>query len=548
MGDVEKGTTGETGDEELVMLEEGKLVTESDGNGVMTDGKLIVGQGEKKFARALASSDRHVREKALEALTTWLEGNRDLEDLEMMKLWKGLFYCIWMADKVAVQEQLTTKIVAVAGEDWWPYYRALWSTMRREWYGIDRLRIDKYYSLLTKALRHGVSMAFAPEAEGQWNRSRVEQWLQILKEEVFDVKTNHGKGVTLHVLDKWVQLVLIPSLSLCQDNDDQLDLFKLLMDQVKPMILYDDLAISRRGRDAILGRLVSTWMGEKVEDINADLVLEVVKLARLAAISKSTPEPNRDGFHKTWVNAKALAVKIGIGTEKLATIQEEDPVELQVGVPSARPSKKRKASLKKAKQAHKKVKKGGSGGVDSSEKSVMETPQTELKNIRSKKRGRAAQNKAGAIHDVVKSPPLTSRGKPDHGGQQKTAETNEPKAAKPRNINEQHLEIGKSVVVSETPSVEPSTEEGTMVKFPLRRARRRLTVHGGDDVTGMVASNEQAPSKDQKKSNQQSGEGGDGERVVSRRRSSVRFSLENNQTHPIPMRKQKVRASKFLFY
>jgi hypothetical protein len=55
------------------------------------------------FARALASNDWATRERGLQALTLWLSGHRDVQEADLMRLWKALFYCFWHSDKVPVQ-------------------------------------------------------------------------------------------------------------------------------------------------------------------------------------------------------------------------------------------------------------------------------------------------------------------------------------------------------------------------------------------------------------------------------------------------------------
>lgn len=37
--------------------------------------------------------DRKTRDKALESLTLFLRARRDLSLLELLKIWKGLFFC-----------------------------------------------------------------------------------------------------------------------------------------------------------------------------------------------------------------------------------------------------------------------------------------------------------------------------------------------------------------------------------------------------------------------------------------------------------------------
>jgi ribosomal RNA-processing protein 1 len=58
---------------------------------------------QSKFARALASTDYQTREKGLQALTLWMVHRPEISEKEMLRIWKGLFYCFWHADKAPVQ-------------------------------------------------------------------------------------------------------------------------------------------------------------------------------------------------------------------------------------------------------------------------------------------------------------------------------------------------------------------------------------------------------------------------------------------------------------
>lgn len=62
--------------------------------------------GNSKFARALGSTDYQTREKGLQALTLWLCRRSDLAEADMLKIWKGLFFCFWHSDKAPVQVQV----------------------------------------------------------------------------------------------------------------------------------------------------------------------------------------------------------------------------------------------------------------------------------------------------------------------------------------------------------------------------------------------------------------------------------------------------------
>ncbi len=59
--------------------------------------------GGSSFARALASNAVKERDAALGALGRWLASRAAVEDADLLKLWKGLFYAMWHADKAPVQ-------------------------------------------------------------------------------------------------------------------------------------------------------------------------------------------------------------------------------------------------------------------------------------------------------------------------------------------------------------------------------------------------------------------------------------------------------------
>jgi ribosomal RNA-processing protein 1 len=113
-----------------------------------------------KFGQALASNDKEVRDKAVKALERYLRRAHDIEDLELRKIWKALFYCFWHSDKRKVQEDLAERMGALVhampeGKAW-PFLVAFWSTMTREWTRIDRLRLDKFYMLMRCSIAHAL--------------------------------------------------------------------------------------------------------------------------------------------------------------------------------------------------------------------------------------------------------------------------------------------------------------------------------------------------------------------------------------------------------
>jgi ribosomal RNA-processing protein 1 len=67
------------------------------------------------------------------------------DDLALLKLWKGLFFALWMSDGARVQQALARDLAALPLLLPQPararrFVRAFWRTMAREWGGIDGLR------------------------------------------------------------------------------------------------------------------------------------------------------------------------------------------------------------------------------------------------------------------------------------------------------------------------------------------------------------------------------------------------------------------------
>jgi len=100
-----------------------------------------------------------IRERAVDGLAAFLsdESNPPLSEIDMEKLWKGIFYCYWMSDKPLVQQALSSELAGLllkirVEDSAFAFLKGFLQSMVREWNGIDRLRMDKYYMLVRKYL------------------------------------------------------------------------------------------------------------------------------------------------------------------------------------------------------------------------------------------------------------------------------------------------------------------------------------------------------------------------------------------------------------
>ena len=201
-----------------------------------------------------------------------------LSPLDVLKLWKGLFYALWMCDRPLPQQALAQdladlvyvlptparggdnggeEVVVVAA-----WLRGFWATMAREWTGIDVLRMDKFLLLVRRVL--GASLAWMRVADGEeagrtkkrrsggeektrksrWDGKRVDAVIGVLGEFPFvleeDAKTSRQQeggeseekkkgdeltprfvpvGLKLHALDIWVDEA--EKVGLLEDEDEE---------------------------------------------------------------------------------------------------------------------------------------------------------------------------------------------------------------------------------------------------------------------------------------------------------------------------------------
>jgi ribosomal RNA-processing protein 1 len=150
-----------------------------------------------KLARKLSHVDKAVRDSGLENVRSYLQ-KRSLPHDEMMLVWKALFYCHWHSDKPLVQQELARSLAGLMADfgfkDVLMFWSCFYETMGREWQGIDRLRLDKFYDLC-RCMSQGM---FARLQQQGWNAVVVEPFVLALEEHVF---RNAALAVTLHFID-----------------------------------------------------------------------------------------------------------------------------------------------------------------------------------------------------------------------------------------------------------------------------------------------------------------------------------------------------------
>ncbi|KAJ1112113.1 hypothetical protein NDU88_000382, partial [Pleurodeles waltl] len=163
------------------------------------------------LAQKLADNEPSARQQAVRRLRKYLRARSRLQaggfsEDELTKIWKGLFYCMWMQDKPLLQEDLANTISqlmhALMNTDaQLLFLKTFWQTMNREWNGIDRLRLDKFYMLCRLLLRE----AFQVLKKNKWEDSLVEPFLGLLTKELLHSESQSPNGVRYHLLDVYLE-------------------------------------------------------------------------------------------------------------------------------------------------------------------------------------------------------------------------------------------------------------------------------------------------------------------------------------------------------
>ena len=145
------------------------------------------------------------------------------DDLEMLKLWKALYYCFWSSDQVPVQLELSrrlTKLIHVFPKksNAKLFLRMALRTLLREWPSLDQYRVNKFYDLITMLVSEALVLCVS---SGQKKEKEIKGVLEILETEVL---TKVPNGVRFHVCQYFLQSIMTTTQG---DIDTEMFLFFL---------------------------------------------------------------------------------------------------------------------------------------------------------------------------------------------------------------------------------------------------------------------------------------------------------------------------------
>jgi ribosomal RNA-processing protein 1 len=169
-------------------------------------------QDEVKFAKSLVSPEKSIRDKTLATFRKYLSSQSSFDHMEMLKVWKALYYCMWLSDKQPVQAELAQNLCDLVGAFSTEqlsllYIRMFFRIMMREWPYLDQYRVNKFYTLVRLMFRKALSLAH----QAGWSSDLASAVLNIIDEEALTKKPN---GIRFHLAD-----ILLPELHTVTKGD-----------------------------------------------------------------------------------------------------------------------------------------------------------------------------------------------------------------------------------------------------------------------------------------------------------------------------------------
>lgn len=122
-----------------------------------------------------------------------------------MRIWKGLFYAMWMSDKPLFQEECAEMIAALVHlnnvEYSLMFFKCGLQTLGNEWFGIDQLRLDKFLMFVRRLLRQG----FVTLKKNDWSLKTIKDFNNILSMTILSVEKPFPAGLVMHFTEIYLE-------------------------------------------------------------------------------------------------------------------------------------------------------------------------------------------------------------------------------------------------------------------------------------------------------------------------------------------------------
>ncbi|KAH8738953.1 RRp1-like protein [Cryptosporidium ryanae] len=147
-----------------------------------------------KLSKTLISVSPASRRKGLSIISKYIsKNNESISKLQIIKLWKGLYYCMWLSDKVLIQREVAIGISNLQKKftcinSWLSFIEEFYIMMRFRWDSIDHYRMDKFAFLQRTMISESLDLIKNKDFENSY----IEGFFSVLIGTLFveDFKSN----------------------------------------------------------------------------------------------------------------------------------------------------------------------------------------------------------------------------------------------------------------------------------------------------------------------------------------------------------------------
>lgn len=158
-----------------------------------------------ELAKALANPiDHEKRYMTVNTLQSTLSSLKSpMSDLQMLKLWKALYYCMWLCDKTPIQKELGDKLSSFIHhfskhKIVLQYITIFYKTILREWSLLDQHRMNKFYLLL----RSMIFASFEYIRNNNYKQKYIRDLVTAIDMEILQKTPN---GLRFHIADIYLE-------------------------------------------------------------------------------------------------------------------------------------------------------------------------------------------------------------------------------------------------------------------------------------------------------------------------------------------------------
>lgn len=203
------------------------------------------------------------------------EADKSFDEKDLLKIWKGLHYCMWHSDKLLIQQELAgtlADLIFCIDKDSSVilFFKSFLLTICREWTGIDVHRLNKFMTLIRRMWRS--VLLFLKRRD--WDTELVSMVLFELRQTVLHPNSSTPNGLTFHFIDIYID-ELTKVGGIMEKNSNPVVEKRLTEDRVfdflRPMVVFSLKEKNTTLLHAVIRDVFETLVSQVEDDFQDDL-------------------------------------------------------------------------------------------------------------------------------------------------------------------------------------------------------------------------------------------------------------------------------------